>query len=69
LELNFSDQVTLQLESAPDSPPVGTTNLISTWQNDLTAFRAERYWSANRLRNTAVSVVTGVNYGSANSPA
>jgi hypothetical protein len=36
---------------------------------NLAGLRATRYWGAERLRTAAVSVISNVNYGSANSPA
>jgi hypothetical protein len=67
--LDTSDQTVLQLDTVPDSPPGALTPFISAWQNNWTALKAERYWSAVPLRSTAVSVVTNVAYGSSDSPA
>jgi hypothetical protein len=63
LELDGSDQSAVQMESAPDSPPTATTNFVSLWQNNLTALKAVRFWSAKRLRTAAVSLVNAVSYG------
>jgi hypothetical protein len=68
VELDGSGAATVQMDSAPDSPPTAATNLLSFWQMNL-AGRATRYWGAERLRTAAVSVIGNVNYGSANSPA
>jgi len=68
VELDSSGVATVQMDSAPDSPPSATTNLISFWQMNLTGLRATRYWGAERLRTGAVSVISNVAY-SANSPA
>jgi hypothetical protein len=69
ITLDTSNETALQMDSSPDSPPSASTNLISLWQSNITALKAERYWSAVPLRSTAVSVITGVNYGSSDSPA
>jgi HK97 family phage major capsid protein len=69
IELDASGQATLQMDSAPDSPPTASTNMLSLWQTNNSALRATRYFGCERLRTTAVSVISSVNYGSANSPA
>ena len=69
VELDGSGAATVQMDSAPDSPPTAATNLLSFWQMNLAGLRATRYWGAERLRTAAVSVISNVNYGSANSPA
>lgn len=66
IELDSANAATVQMDSAPDSPPTGNTNLISLWQNNLVGVKATRYWGAARLRSTAVATVSGVAYG--NSP-
>jgi len=68
VELDSTNEATLQFDTSPDSPPTSSTNLVSLFQNNLTALRATRVWGAQRLRTGAVSAVN-VNYGSANSPA
>jgi hypothetical protein len=68
--LDSSNQATVQLDSAPTSPPSATANVISLWQNNMDGLKATRWWAAERLRTAAAAVVTGVSYtGSANSPA
>jgi hypothetical protein len=68
LRVDVSQQATLQMDSAPDSPPVASTSLVGLWQSNLTATRLERYLGAERLRTTAVAAISNVNY-SGNSPA
>src|SRR5262249_45235392 len=41
ITLDASNEASIQLDSAPDSPPTGSTNLVSLWQSDLVALRAE----------------------------
>ena len=70
VEMDSSNQATVQLDSAPNSPPIATANVVSLWQNNFEGLKANRWWSAERLRTTAVGLVTGVTYtGGANSPA
>jgi hypothetical protein len=69
IELDGTGEATVQMDSAPDSPPTAATNVISFWQMNLAGLRATRYWGAERLRTGAVAVISGVNYGSTNSPA
>jgi hypothetical protein len=57
-----SSQGSIQLDSAPDSPPTASTNMISLWQNDLRAIKVERFFAAKPVRPNAVAVVTGANY-------
>jgi hypothetical protein len=57
-----SEQATIQLEGAPDSPPTGATTLISLWQNDLLALRMERFFGFTILRANGVASLSGVSY-------
>jgi len=68
VEPDASNQAAIQADTAPDSPPAGTTPIISFWQSNQTGLRAHRWFGCERLRSTAVSVINNVNY-SANSPA
>jgi hypothetical protein len=65
VELDASNQSSIQMDAQPDSPPSGSTPVVSFWENNLTGMRATRYFGAERLGSNAVSKVTGV----ANSPA
>jgi HK97 family phage major capsid protein len=59
IELDRSDEALLQLDSAPDSPPLASSPTISLWGQNLSALRAERYLGAQRLRTTAAASVSG----------
>ena len=60
---------TLQFDTAPDSPPLTSTNYIGLWQNNMIAIRVERYFVGARLRSDAVAVCNNANsYSSGNSP-
>ena len=69
VELDGSGQATIQMNDAPDSPPTSSTNMVSLWHNNMSALRATRYFGCERLRTTAVAVISSVSYGSGNSPA
>jgi hypothetical protein len=67
-EHGISKYAGLQLDTVGDSPPSASTNYISLWQLNMIGLRAERRWAAQRMRDTAVSVITSVSY-TGNSPA
>jgi hypothetical protein len=58
--LDRSDAATLQLDTVPDSPPATTTPYVSLWGQNMSALRAERFLSAQRLRTTAVAQISSV---------
>jgi hypothetical protein len=51
VQIDVSREATLQMDSAPDSPPTASTVMYSLFQNNGVAIRAERYinW-AKRVR-------------------
>jgi hypothetical protein len=67
VELDVSNEALVQLDTAPDNPPTGTTFLQSAWQLNLAELRATRYSGIKRLRDTAVAIVANVT-GIGNSP-
>jgi hypothetical protein len=69
IELSAADQTSIQLDSAPDSPPSASTPYVNLWQMNFVGLKATRFWGVERLRSTAVSVISNVSYTSANSPA
>jgi hypothetical protein len=48
-------------DSAPDSPPLSTTNVLNLWQLDQVALVMERWWGAAKLRSTAVAAISNSN--------
>lgn len=54
--LDASDQASLQMDSAPATPP---TPLVSLWQQNLIAIKGEQYAYWMRLRDVAVQIITG----------
>src|SRR5262249_11109582 len=62
VELAAGNEATLQLDSAPDSPPTGTTVLTNLWQNNLSSIRAERIFDIERPSATSVAVIQSIAY-------
>ncbi len=60
--IDASNQASVQMESAPDSPPSASTNLISLWQLNMTALRAERWINWKKRRTTAVAFIDRAKY-------
>jgi HK97 family phage major capsid protein/HK97 family phage prohead protease len=60
--IDASNQASIQLDSAPDSPPVGATVYTSLWQLNMVALRAERWINWLRRRTTAVAYISNANY-------
>jgi hypothetical protein len=52
----ISKEATLVMQ---DNPSAGTTNIVSLWQQNWTAIRYERFFSAVVLRSTGVTKITG----------
>ncbi|MFD1987978.1 phage major capsid protein [Mesorhizobium newzealandense] len=58
----------IQLDDSPDSPATANTTLINLFQRGLTAIQASTYAGAKVVRANSVYKLTGVDWGSANSP-
>jgi HK97 family phage major capsid protein/HK97 family phage prohead protease len=63
--VDMSSEASLEMESAPtgDSITPTGTELVSMWQTNSVAIRAERWINWRRRRSAAVARVTNVNYG------
>ena len=64
--VDMSSEASLEMESAPTGDSVTPTGveLVSMWQTNSVAIRAERWINWQRRRTAAVAVISGVNYGS-----
>jgi HK97 family phage major capsid protein/HK97 family phage prohead protease len=62
VSVDVSREASVQMDSAPDSPAVATTVLVSLWQNNLVGLRAERFITWLRARTAAVRVITTAAY-------
>ncbi|MCT5924320.1 phage major capsid protein [Pseudomonas aeruginosa] len=63
IDLSMSTEASLQMDNAPDNPTTSSAVLVSLFQRNLVAFRAERAISWARRRTSAVAYLTGVNWG------
>lgn len=62
-----ADPITLDASSEAslifdDSPAGGASNQVSLYQTNSTALRAERWFAVERMRDSAVHVITGASY-------
>lgn len=62
--VDMSTEASLEMESAPTGDSVTPTGveLVSMWQTNSVAIRAERWINWKRRRTAAVAVISGVNY-------
>jgi hypothetical protein len=60
LEMSDSPVHTAGGFGSPDTATGG--NLVNLWQVNCTGFRAERWWSAGRLDDNAVAVISGASW-------
>lgn len=60
--IDASREASLQMETAPDSPPTASTNMVSLWQHNMIAIKAERYINWGKARSTAVDLIQGAHY-------
>lgn len=60
--IDASREASLQMDSAPDSPPSATTVLVSLWQNNMIGIKAERFINWQRRRAQAVAWIDGAKY-------
>ena len=63
--LDASNQASLEMDSAPTSPPTATTVLVSLWQHNMVGIRAERFINWTKRRNGAVQYIDSATYGAA----
>lgn len=64
--VDASDQVSLEMADNPlhnSTTPTGSNALVSMWQTNSVAFRAERFINWSKRRPTAVQLLTGVKWG------
>jgi HK97 family phage major capsid protein/HK97 family phage prohead protease len=61
--VDISREASIQMNDSPDNPTTASTVMVSLWQRNLVGFRAERTISWARRRTSAVSYLTGVNWG------
>jgi HK97 family phage major capsid protein len=62
VEIDASEQASLQMDSAPTNPTDATTVMVSLWQRNLIGLRAERFINWKLARATAVRRIHTVAY-------
>lgn len=60
--LDASREASLQMDSTPDSPPTASSNMISLWQHNMIAIKAERYVNWAKRRAGSVGMIAGAKY-------
>jgi HK97 family phage major capsid protein/HK97 family phage prohead protease len=60
--LDASREASVQMDSAPDSPPTATTVTMSFWQNNMVGLRAERWINWEKRRAGAVQWINDAAY-------
>jgi hypothetical protein len=50
------------MDSTPDSPPTAATNMVSLWQQNMVAIKAERFINWAKRRSTSVAMISGAKY-------
>jgi hypothetical protein len=60
--LDASNQASLEMDSAPTSPPTASTVLVSLWQHNMVGLRAERYINWTKRRPGAVQFIDSAAY-------
>jgi HK97 family phage major capsid protein/HK97 family phage prohead protease len=62
IEIDVSREASLQMDSAPDSPETTSTVMVSLWQHNMVAFKAERFINWTKRRTAAVQLISGAAY-------
>ena len=62
ITIDASREASLQMESAPDSPPTASTNMVSLWQTNMIGLKAERFINWLKRRAGAVQFIAGAKY-------
>jgi HK97 family phage major capsid protein/HK97 family phage prohead protease len=58
--IDVSTEASLQMDSAPDSPPVATTVMVSLWQANMVGIKAERFITWLKARSGSVQYISGI---------
>jgi len=60
--IDASSEASLQMDTSPDSPPTSSTTMISMWQQNMMAIKAERYINWAKRRPECVGYISGAKY-------
>jgi HK97 family phage major capsid protein/HK97 family phage prohead protease len=62
VSIDVSREASLQMNDAPDSPETTSTILVSLWQRNYVAFKAERFITWKKGRTGAVQFISSAKY-------
>lgn len=62
VNIDMSREASLQMDSAPDSPQTASTVMVSMWQQNMVAIKAERFITWKKARSGAVQFIQGGRY-------
>lgn len=62
LEVDISREASLQMQDSPDSPETAATVLVSLWQRNMVAIKAERYVTWTKKHATSVQFIQNAKY-------
>jgi HK97 family phage major capsid protein len=62
IDISASNEATIMMDTAPDSPPIPSSVATSFFQQGLTGLRLIRYLTWKTRRPGAVAILTGANY-------
>lgn len=62
VNIDMSREASLQMDSAPDSPQTASTVMVSMWQTNNVALKAERFITWRKARSGAVQYIQGGRY-------
>jgi hypothetical protein len=62
LRVDQTSVASLNMDSAPDSPPIAATAYVNLWQQNMVGLKVERFFGAKPVRANSVVIVTGANY-------
>jgi len=62
VNVDVSREASLQMDSAPDSPNTASTVLVSLWQRNMVAIKAERFITWKKSRDAAVQYIANAKY-------
>jgi HK97 family phage major capsid protein len=60
--IDVSREATVQMDTSPDSPPTGSTALVSFWQMNYVGIRAERWINWSKRRSNVVAFIQNAKY-------
>lgn len=60
--IDASNQASVQMDTAPDSPPTASSNMVSLWQMNMVGLRAERWINWLKRRSAAAQFIQNAKY-------